>query len=117
MHDLRHSAATVLLRAGVDAHRVQRILRHTSVTTTTGTYAHMHAEDLREAMSAAWETENESAGEPISEPTAMVGELAGGPNPVPHVTRWLPDRHSTTQASSVDVKMGSVSRKCMARPP
>jgi integrase len=27
-HDLRHSCATILLRAGVDIHRVQRILRH-----------------------------------------------------------------------------------------
>ncbi|OGQ86528.1 MAG: hypothetical protein A2289_19150, partial [Deltaproteobacteria bacterium RIFOXYA12_FULL_58_15] len=53
-HDLRHSAATVLLRAGVDAHRVQRILRHASVTTTTGTYGHLLAEDLRAAMSTAW---------------------------------------------------------------
>jgi len=25
-HDLRHTAATLMLRAGVDAHRVQRIL-------------------------------------------------------------------------------------------
>jgi integrase len=35
-HDLRHTAATLMLRAGVDAHRVQRILRHASVATTTG---------------------------------------------------------------------------------
>jgi len=49
-HDLRHSAATILLRAGVDIHRVQRILRHASVTTTSGTYAHLAVEDLREAL-------------------------------------------------------------------
>src|SRR6266853_4240299 len=50
-HDLRHTAATLMLRAGVDAHRVQRILRHASVTTTTGTYGHLALEDLRDAVS------------------------------------------------------------------
>jgi len=40
-----------MLRAGVDAHRVQRILRHASVTTTTGTYGHLALEDLRDAVS------------------------------------------------------------------
>ena len=50
-HDLRHTAATLMLRAGVDAHRVQRILRHASVTTTTGTYGHLTLEDLRDAVS------------------------------------------------------------------
>jgi len=49
-HDLRHSAATLLLRAGVDIHRVQRILRHRDVNLTTGTYAHLQVEDLRAAV-------------------------------------------------------------------
>ena len=49
-HDLRHTTATLLLRAGVDAHRVQRILRHSDVRTTTGTYGHLDVEDLRKAM-------------------------------------------------------------------
>jgi integrase len=49
-HDLRHTAATLMLRAGVDAHRVQRILRHASVTTTTGTYGHLALDDLRDAV-------------------------------------------------------------------
>src|SRR5437762_8013812 len=49
-HDLRHTAATLMLRAGVDAHRVQRILRHASVTTTTDTYGHLTVDDLRDAV-------------------------------------------------------------------
>lgn len=49
-HDLRHSTATILLRAGVPAHAVQRILRHTDVSITTGTYGHLVVEDLRDAM-------------------------------------------------------------------
>jgi len=49
-HDLRHTTATLLLRVGVDAHRVQRILRHSDVRTTTGTYGHLDVEDLRGAI-------------------------------------------------------------------
>jgi len=49
-HDLRHTAATLMLRAGVDPHRVQRVLRHSSITTTTSTYANLDVEDLREAV-------------------------------------------------------------------
>jgi integrase len=40
-HDLRHSCATNLLRAGVPMHVVQRILRHSSINTTAGIYAHL----------------------------------------------------------------------------
>ncbi len=49
-HDLRHSTATLLLRERVDAHRVQRLLRHRDVKTTTGTYGHLVVEDLRDAI-------------------------------------------------------------------
>jgi integrase len=49
-HDLRHTTATLLLRAGVDLHRVQRILRHRDVKLTADTYAHLQVEDLREAV-------------------------------------------------------------------
>ena len=47
-HDLRHTTATLLVRAGVDVHRVQRILRHKDLRTTLGTYAHLLTEDLRQ---------------------------------------------------------------------
>ncbi len=67
-HDLRHSCATILLRAGVDIHRVQRILRHASVTTTVGTYAHLAVEDLREGMDAAFGLRSAAAPETPSEP-------------------------------------------------
>ena len=46
-HDLRHTTATLLLRNGVDAHRVQRILRHKDIETTIGIYGHLGVEDLR----------------------------------------------------------------------
>ncbi len=75
-HDMRHSCATILLRAGVDPHRVQRILRHASVVTTTGTYGHLLAEDLREAMGSLGD-----AG-----PEATVAEA----DSAPFATRLLP---------------------------
>jgi integrase len=49
-HDLRHSTATLLIRAGVDLHRVQRILRHKDSKLTSDTYAHLEVEDLRDAV-------------------------------------------------------------------
>jgi len=45
-----------MLRAGVDAHRVQRILRHASVTTTTGTYTILHLGQRRSASSGCRST-------------------------------------------------------------
>jgi integrase-like protein len=38
VHDLRHSCATLLFTMGVPPATVQRILRHSSITVTTGTY-------------------------------------------------------------------------------
>ena len=36
LHDLRHSCATLLFAMGVEAATVQRILRHSSISVTTG---------------------------------------------------------------------------------
>lgn len=49
-HDLRHTAATHLLQAGVPVQHVQRILRHASITITVDTYGHLLTEDLRPAL-------------------------------------------------------------------
>src|SRR5262249_47186380 len=70
-HDLRHATATLLLRAGVDPHRVQRILRHTDIRVTLGTYGHLQVEDLRDAVNRiAPQTRdlelNPEAAEPVS---------------------------------------------------
>jgi integrase len=80
-HDLRHSTATILLRAGVDAHRVQRILRHRDVRTTTGTYGHLSVEDLQSAVSTAWTPAVRATTEQVSEPNKAVanGEPANHP--------------------------------------
>jgi hypothetical protein len=77
-HDLRHTTATLLLRAGVDAHRVQRIMRHRDVRTTLGTYGHLDVEDLRAAVATLL---------PDPEPRRLAATGAGA---VPFATRLLP---------------------------
>jgi len=55
-HDLRHSAATLLLVQGVSPRVVQEILGHSSVTLTLGTYSHVLPSlqrDAAERMDAA----------------------------------------------------------------
>lgn len=54
-HMLRHTHATDLLRAGVRLEIASRRLTHTSVATTSDTYAHLDAEDMREALAPYWE--------------------------------------------------------------
>jgi integrase len=49
-HDLRHSTATILLSMGVPAKVVQEILRHSNISTTLNTYAHVLPEMHRDAM-------------------------------------------------------------------
>jgi integrase len=51
-HDLRHSCATNLLKAGVPLQHVQRILRHSSIRVTVDIYGHLGVEDLRAAVEA-----------------------------------------------------------------
>lgn len=52
-HMLRHTYATELLRRGVPAEVVQKLLGHASITTTTGTYAHLQIDDVRRSLEAA----------------------------------------------------------------
>jgi integrase len=44
-HTLRHSLASFLVRKGTDVTTVQKLLRHSDVTTTLGIYAHSMSED------------------------------------------------------------------------
>jgi integrase/recombinase XerD len=47
---MRHTYATDLLRRGVPAEVVQKLLGHVSLTTTTTTYAHLEIEDVRKVL-------------------------------------------------------------------
>lgn len=49
---LRHSYATDLLRRGVPAEVVQKLLGHVSITTTVDTYAHLELDDVRRCLEA-----------------------------------------------------------------
>lgn len=65
VHDLRHSCATLLFSMGVEAATVQRILRHSSITVTTGTYVEVIERVQREAldtMNVFFTEDEESAG-------------------------------------------------------
>jgi hypothetical protein len=50
-HDLRHSAATILLSIGVPAKVVQEILGHSQISMTMDTYFHVLPSMQQEAMS------------------------------------------------------------------
>jgi integrase len=50
VHDLRHSYATLLYTMGVQPATVQRILRHSSITVTTGTYVEVIETVQRDAL-------------------------------------------------------------------
>jgi integrase len=55
VHDLRHSCATLLFTMGVPPATVQRILRHSSITVTTGTYVDVIEAVQRDALGAVFE--------------------------------------------------------------
>jgi integrase len=52
-HTLRHSHATDMIRQGVPIEVVARLLTHRSSTTTSQTYVHLDAADIRQALRRA----------------------------------------------------------------
>jgi integrase/recombinase XerD len=56
---LRHSHATGMVRQGVPVEVAARLLTHRSPATTSQTYVHLGAADIREALSRAgvWQEE------------------------------------------------------------
>ena len=65
-HDLRHTAASVLLACGVPLKAIQGMLGHASMSTTANTYAH-----LLPAVSRATADAAQAAFGRVSEPTAI----------------------------------------------
>jgi integrase len=51
-HDLRHSAASLLLAIGVPLWQVSKILRHAGIAITSDTYGHLYPETSRAAADA-----------------------------------------------------------------
>lgn len=62
-HDLRHTAASLMARAGVPMHVAQRILGHSSIRITADTYTHLIGNEQRQAAEAL----NTLVGSPILE--------------------------------------------------
>ena len=52
-HDLRHTTAPLLLKAGVPLATVQRILRHSDPAITTEVYGHLDVEDMRKGLAGS----------------------------------------------------------------
>jgi integrase len=52
LHDARHTAATVMLRAGIPVKVVSQRLGHADVAVTMGVYQHVTAQDDRAAADA-----------------------------------------------------------------
>ncbi len=92
-HDLRHTTATLLLRERVDAHRVQRVLRHRDVKTTTGTYGHLVVEDLREAIN-------------LLPPSPFAASLLQDPRSTPPGTQTVALDHSENQELELERETG-----------
>ncbi len=49
-HDFRRTLGSLMVQSGVDMARVSKLLRHSNITTTAKYYAHLTAEDGRDAM-------------------------------------------------------------------
>ena len=49
-HDLRHSAATILLQARVQLKTVQELLGHSTIATTADIYSHVSSEMREEVV-------------------------------------------------------------------
>ena len=52
IHDLRHTAASLMLAAGQDIYAVSRILGHEKVSTTVDIYGHLRPGAQDDALSA-----------------------------------------------------------------
>lgn len=76
-HDLRHSVATNLLRAGVPLSHVQKILRHASISTTVGTYGHLDVSELRSSIEAVSGAATDANGTPDTAGSVQIGHKMG----------------------------------------
>lgn len=95
-HDLRHTTATLLLKAGAPLAMVQRLLGHSDPAITTEVYGHLEAEDARPHL--------ERLTFPSPAPVVNVLPLAAnGPHGAPVVRNFL-ERSPGTMASAAKVE-------------
>ena len=89
LHDLRHGAATLHLKAGAEMKIVQAMLRHASITTTSDIYTSVLPEVAREAA--------EAAAALVPRTTDMSSGGTGVPISFPHPPTTQTGRSSTTK--------------------
>jgi len=77
-HDLRHTTATLLLKARVPMYVVQKILRHADIKTTVGIYGHLDIEDSRQALKSMPAARHPGSGQ--SDTDSEPPTTSGGPN-------------------------------------
>ena len=94
-HMLRHSHATDMVRQGVPIEVVARLLTHRSSTTTSQTYVHLDAADIREALRRAGVWQEEEA--PVSRPVpASAGQAAAPGGSAARRPSWTASGRRTT---------------------
>ena len=100
-HDLRHTAATLMLQAGVKPEVAQRMLRHRDIRTTLGTYAHLEDRWIREQI----ELLSLGLQEPRIEPRPQEEQLAAATHVLPTGTEPspLPSTGSDEPSVSADL--------------
>ena len=54
-HDLRHSAATILLCMGVNIKVIQELLGHTDISVTLGVYSHLQP-SMQQSVVDTWDS-------------------------------------------------------------
>ena len=65
-HDLRHSAATILLSMGVNIKVVQELLGHSNISITLGTYAHL-LPSMQQEVVEKWDEEFGDGGDAVAD--------------------------------------------------
>jgi predicted Zn-ribbon and HTH transcriptional regulator len=73
-HDLRHTTATLLLKAEVPLATVQRVLRHTDPAITSEIYGHLDLDDMRKAVNKL--SFNRPDGRPVKDRLRGAAKLA-----------------------------------------
>jgi hypothetical protein len=85
IHDLRHTAASLMISAGASVKAVQRQLGHATATMTLGLYGHLCDDDL-DALADALDRRIAAAPAPPARPERSPNPRAGV---VPLATRRL----------------------------
>lgn len=93
-HDLRHTTATLLLKAGTPLAMVQRLIGHSDPAITTEVYGHLEAEDARPHL--------ERLSFPVEQPMMNVLPMvANGPHGAPVVRNELDRPNVPTVAQGI----------------